>query len=129
MDYPSLPTHLHVQRTVCQDQSGNLVILSESRERTTILPEGQRVTEVETILPLTAEGVLLSEPRAIYRCTSCGTTPLLVVYRCTRCGGATCRPCASLIEGELACRACMHQPWWAELLNALFGIGSWLRPR
>jgi hypothetical protein len=129
MDYLNLPTHLHVQRTVCQDQHGNLVTLSESRERTTILPDGQRVTEVETILPLTAEGVLLSEARAIYRCTSCGTTPLLVVYRCTRCGGATCRPCASMTDGELACRSCTQQPWWASLLGALVGIGSWLRPR
>ena len=74
-----------------------------------------RGPEVETILPLTAEGVLLSEARAIYRCTSCGTTPLVVVYRCSRCGGATCRPCASIADGELACRACTQRPWWASL--------------
>lgn len=126
---PSLPSSVHVQRTVMQDPTGSLVTLSELRERTILLPDGQRVTEVTTLLPQTAEGVLLTEPRVVYRCGSCGSQPLLVVHRCSQCGRATCTPCVTLADDAVVCRSCAQQPRWVHLLKLLGAIGSWLRPR
>jgi hypothetical protein len=132
MDNPyqnPLPEQVFIQRTVMIDPTGEAVTLSALTERTIITPDGQRVTEVTTSLPQTAEGVLLTDLRAVYRCASCGKQPLLRVMRCGICGQSTCAPCTTVIEGETICRPCTLVPWWIALLKTIGGIASWLRPR
>lgn len=118
-----------VQRTVMIDPTGAPVTLSAVTERTIIGADGQRVTEITTAFPQTAEGVLLHEPRTVYRCASCGVQPLLRVMRCAACGRATCAPCTTFVEGATVCRPCAHIPWWAVLLKLILAGASWLRPR
>lgn len=123
------PGHVFVQRTVMIDPTGAPVTLSALSERTTISADGQRLTEVTTTFPQTAEGILLNEHRTVYRCASCGTQPLVRVMRCNACGRATCAPCTTIIEGDSVCRPCARVPWWVALLKIILAGASWLRPR
>ena len=123
------PGQVYMQRTVMIDPSGVPVTLSALTERTVLTADGQRVTEVTTTYPQTAEGVLLSEPRTVYRCGSCGIQPLLRVTRCAGCGRATCAPCTTLIEGATICRSCAHVPFLQNLIALFVGGLAWLRPR
>lgn len=128
--YQQLPSgQVFVQRTVMIDPTGAPVTLSAVTERTVLTADGQRVTEVTTTYPQTAEGVLLSEPRTVYRCGSCGSQPLLRVMRCAGCGRATCAPCTVLIGGAAVCRACAHVPFLQQLIALVLGGLAWLRPR
>ena len=122
------PEQIFVQRTVMIDPTGAPVTLSALTERTIVTPDGQRVTEITTTLPQSVEGVLLNEPRTVYRCASCGIQPLLRVMRCGACGRATCAPCTTLIDGETVCQPCAHVPWWVALFKTLGEIARWLRP-
>lgn len=124
---PPAAGQVYVQRTVMTDASGAPVILGEWSERTIVLADGQRSTEVTRILPQTVEGALLIEPRLVYRCASCGAQPLLRVMACGQCGRATCTPC--LDPERLLCRPCAHIPWWARLLVILGDLVQWLKPR
>lgn len=123
------PEQVFIQRTVMIDPTGEPVTLSALTEHTILTPEGERVTEVTTSLPQTAEGVLLTDLRTVYRCASCGKQPLLRVMRCSLCGQSTCAPCTTLIDGETICRPCAYVPWWAVLINTFGDFASWLRPR
>lgn len=123
------PEQVFIQRTVMMDPTGELVTLSALTERTIINAAGQRVTEVTTTFPQTAEGVLLTDLRTVYRCASCGKQPLLRVMRCERCGQSTCAPCTDRIEGATVCRLCGHVPWWTALVKTLGGFATWLRPQ
>jgi len=123
------PGQVYVQRTVMIDPTGAPVTLSALTERTVLTPDGQRVTEVTTTLPQTAEGVLLNELRTVYRCAACGILPLLRVMRCVGCGRATCATCTTLIEGETVCRLCAEVPLLQQLINFVLRSLTWLRPR
>lgn len=123
------PGQVFVQRTVMIDPTGAPVTLSALTERTVLTPDGQRVTEITTTLPQTAEGVLLHDLRTVYRCAACGIQPLLRVMRCVGCGRATCAACTTLIEGETVCRPCAEVPFLQKLINLFLRGLAWLRPR
>lgn len=125
-----IPTQSFVQRRVILLPNGDQVPLQATSERTILLPDGQRLTEVTTAFTLTPEGVLLQEPsnHVLYQCGSCGAQPLLVALPCARCGRATCTPCVELIDDQLVCRSCAHRSLW-QLLISLFTDLRWLKPQ
>lgn len=123
------PGQVFVQRTVMLDPTGAPVTLSALTERTVLTADGQRVTEVTTTLPQTAEGVLLHDLRTVYRCASCGTQPLIRVMRCAACGRATCAPCTSIIDGETVCAPCAKVPLLHQLFHLIARGLAWLCPR
>jgi hypothetical protein len=107
---------IETERTVTIDPlTGELFTIGARIERTTVdEATGQERRDIMNVVVPTPDGKQLLYPykQPLYRCTCCGTGPLVHASQCSACGRFICDACRVQTDAGIICRRCDKKPWW-----------------